>query len=725
MEFLSFDNGTIKHPAYREDPGSHKPTRTIQRRRTRQLIDDVSLISPGYTQNLISPEAAPFACTTDKVCFANYDVGKEYSFTISLLNRTTMPKTFRVMPILPKFANVLQFTYEVPPRISPGLSWDVVLHFRPRENSDFSTALYFKTEDGYFALPVSSSRKRFLFSCQPKAVDFGTVVVGEEQTRHITLRNKGALGGTVIVGGSFKALLELKHTNPVNGKKISFFRIFPQQYKVEVPPFSTFDIAVNFAPLCSAKIDTDLTLSDKSSSREGFTIPITGISTELPVYLTSNKIDFGACFFNEQYWDEVTIVNRTNITAIADFHVPTALSTVISVSPSRVCVQPGEQYTVQVSFITSKKMPHNFSSAVECAVRGQTLPLPLTICAILSERCPQIATTVFDLGMLILNTSHVVEVPVTNEASIVQLVGFESLPPWITASPEVVEIVPQETAVFRLAVEPPQKGRFSQRLRVINEFGDSQIITISGQGHGASFGMVSRTLLLPPCNVGCSVSATTVLFNTSGDVGEFNFKVPNSYFKISPDSGILQPGESVPVAIFFSAPSEFVTVELSQQRAVTQRPIKPKKDAPSAAVAESVVVVQRAMYDDWENGNEERVWSKHCQFRLKCEINGDGGDSFFFTVRCCATKPLVSVQETNPDLKLLSFASQSESVSTGKQHGRKTGVLADAFEQSESEPKFTFEALIDYGKVPIHCVACDSACYQTRTLLTFLSARRR
>ncbi|KPA78529.1 hypothetical protein ABB37_06135 [Leptomonas pyrrhocoris] len=609
------------------------------------------------------------------------------------------------MPILPKFANVLQFDYEIPPRISPGLSWEVTLRFRPRENTDFSTALYLKAEEGYFKLPISTSRKAFLFSVEPSTVDFGTVVVGEEQTRHITLRNKGALSGTVIVGGAFKSLLDLKQTNPVNGKKVSFFHIFPQQYKMEVPPFSTLDIAVKFAPLSAITLDTNITLTDKNNSCEVFTIPITGASTELPVYLAKGKIDFGACFFNEQYWDEVTIVNRTNITAVADFRIPAALSTVISVSPSRACVQPGEQYIVQVAFTTTKKMPRDFSSTVECVVRGQTLPLPLKIGAILSERCPQLPTTTFDVGKLILNTTHVVEVPVTNESSVVQLVGFESLPTWIKASRAVLEMVPQETSTFHLTVEPPQKGRFSQRLRVINEFGDSQTITISGQGVGASFGMSSRTLRLPACTLGSSVSATTVLFNASEKAGEFCFAVPNSFFRVSPDTGVLQPGESIPIAVLFNAPTEFEAAGLSLRSVASQRSMKNKRDAPAATVSDGITAQKRAMYDDWESGNEYRMWSKHRQFRLKCDINNGSEDSFLVSVRCCAVKPLVYIEEVASISNALTTDAQNSRVPHTLQSPKKHAAPAGEAEQMESESKQTFEIVLDYGKVPIHCVS--------------------
>lgn len=707
MEFLSFDDGTIKNPAYREDTESLLATRNIQRRRKRQFIDNANLIFPSYTQNLIEPQNAPFSCNPSKVHFSNYDVGKEYNITIALVNKTTVPKTFRVMPVLPKYANVLQFVYEVPPRISPGLSWEVTLRFRPRENVDFSTALYFKTEEGYFAVPVTTARKTFLFSVRPKVIDFGTVVVGEEQTRHITLENKGALSGTVVVGGAFKSLLEQKHTNAVNGKKVSFFRISPQQYKMEVQPFSTLDVALNFSPLNAVKIETDIILTDKTNSQESFTIPITGVSTELPVYLTSDRIDFGACFFNEQYWDEVTVVNRTNITAIADFHVPAPLSSVISISPSRACVQPGEQYTVQVTFHTNEKMPRAFLSTVECVVRGQTLPLPLTICADLSERAPQVASSNFDVGKLLLNTSQVVDVPVTNAASVVQLVGFDSLPTWIRSSQDVIEIAPGETAVFRLTVEPPQKGRFSQRLRVINEFGDAQLITVSGQGVAASFSMSSRTLLFPPCNLGCSVTATTVLLNTSERAGEFHFAVPNAHFRVSPNAGILPPGGSIPVAIIFDAPAEFETTETAQQPAASQRPVKgTKKDTPAVAARDSVVVQKRAMYDDWESGTDERLWSKHRQFRIKCDINDGSDDSFFLAVRCCAIKPLICLEDAAPDEKKPAGDVQaSTALNNTRQSPRKTMAPAEDAEVAESEPKTGFEAFINYGKVPIHCVS--------------------
>ncbi|KPI85864.1 hypothetical protein ABL78_5084 [Leptomonas seymouri] len=463
-------------------------------------------------------------------------------------------------------------------------------------------------------------------------------------------------------------------------------------------------MAVSFAPLNTVEIDTDIILTDKNNSCESFTIPITGASTELPVYLTKGEIDFGACFFNEQYWDEVIIVNRTNITAIADFHVPTSLSTVISVTPSRVCVQPGEQYTVQVIFVTTKALQREFFSTVECVVRGQTLPLPLNIRALLSERCPRIPITTFDTGKLVLNTLDVVEVPVTNEASVAQLIGFEGFPAWIKASLDVIEIAPQETVTFRLTVEPPQIGRFSHRLRILNEFGDSQAITINGQGVAATFGMSSRTLLLPPCVLGCSVSGTTVLFNTSEKASEFRFAVPSSCFRVSPDTGILQPGESIPVAIVFNAPTEFEAVDLSQQPAISQRSVKNKKEFPSATSGEDTVGQKRTVYEDWESGREDRIWSRHRQFRLKCEINNDSEDSFFLSVRCCAVKPLVYIDEAGLTSKAPAAESQSDRAQVTRQSLRKNFVPADEVEQTEGELKQTFEVSIDYGKVPIHCV---------------------
>ncbi|GET87765.1 hypothetical protein, conserved [Leishmania tarentolae] len=701
MDFLSFENGVIKNPFYRKDVADGDRGYVTHRKWNRQTRDAINNATPAYTLNLLSKDKIPFQCSPAAVCFADYDVGIEQKIIVTFTNTATAPKTFRVMPILSRYANVVRVEYTVPPRISPGLSWNIIVHYRPRDVSDISTAIYIKTDEGYFAVPVTSSKKAFVFSVEPRSVGFGTVTVGEKRSRVITLRNSGALPGTVIVGGDFKSLLEQKHTNPVDGKKMSFFRISPQQYKIEIPSFSTSQIVLSFAPLNLTQINSEITFTEKNGSQLPHAIPITGNSTNLPVFLTTGKIGFGACFYGERYWDEVSVVNKANIAAVAEFEVPLSLSGALVISPSRVCVQSGEEYSVRVVFTPSKNLPKDFSSVIKCVVQNQVLPLTLTVDGVLSHRAPYLSSTAFDIGTIPLQAMQAVQVPVTNESSVKQLVGFDSLPPWVVANPAVLALVPYESATFTLKVEAPQEGRFSHRLKLINEFGDTQYICLSGQGARPSVAMSARTLLFPPCSIGHSVSATTVLSNTSGKLIQFSFLIPCSFFRVSPSTGVLQPGESVVVAIFFHAPMEFEYVESPQPAAPLHRP-KLKRDNAIGIVSDPQLPQKQFMYNDWESGSEKELWSRHKQFRIQCCFNGLDDECCFIVVRCCAVKPSVRIEEAEKSPGTLSAKQQKPTENDPRQVSVKGSVAADRDEDSVMPQTYKGEVLIEFGKVPIH-----------------------
>ncbi|KAG5481348.1 hypothetical protein LSCM4_07059 [Leishmania orientalis] len=701
MDFLCSDDGVIRNPFYRKDDADGEHGGSTRRKWRRQRYDAINSTTPIYTRNLLTEDKVPFQCNPAAVCFTDYDVGMEHKILVAFTNTARVPRTFRLMPILSRYANVVSIEYTIPPKISPGLSWNVTVKYRPRDLDDICTALYVKTDVGYFAVPLTSSKKAFVFSVEPKTVNFGTVTVGEKRAKKIALRNDGAMAGTVIVGGDFKSLLEQRHTNPVDGKRMNFFRISPQQFKIEIPPFSMLQLVVSFAPLNPALIDSEITFTEKSDSQLTHVVPIAGSSTDLPVFLRTRKLDFGACFYGERYWDEVGLVNKANVAAIAEFEVPPSLFGAVDVVPSSLCVQAGEEYSVRVVLTPSIDVPKDFFATIKCAVQGQTLPLILHLEAMLSQRAPRLPLNAFDIGAIPLETMRSVQVPVTNESSVLQLVGFENLPPWVTATPEVLTLVPYERASFTLKIEAPQEGRFSQRIKLTNEFGDTHYVSLSGQGIRPPIALSARTLLLPPCNIGRSVSATTVLSNTRGILIQFNFSVPCSFFKVSPNAGILQPGESTVVAIVFHAPMEMEQEESLPLTASPRRSSRPKKDLCVGLISEAPLP-KHSLYNDWESGSEDGVWSKHKQFRIQCHVNGTDNECDSIAVRCCVVRPSVSVETLEKVWSISPAKQRKPSENDARQSLAKTSVVVDRDENGATSQSYKGEVLVEFGNVPIH-----------------------
>lgn len=650
MEFLAFDNGIIRDPRYRDEvvASTNRISKKL-RLSNEPIIPRNKLTLPTQRRQL--PEGKrPFACSPKEVVFRDFDVDLSYTITVKLTNITNGFNSFRISPVSPEFSDIISIDYELPPRIAAGLSWSVKIKFHPLKNEDITTKFQIATESGFFYLPVRTLKKRAVVTVDCSEVDFGTLTLGDSKRKPITLSNNGASVGSVYISGSFKKIAEKMHVDPVTKQELPYLVMNPLMFRIDIPAFSKFQLELIFSPFEEVDFDCTIIFSDRHDSSENdYVVAVRGKATSLPVHVSSPSLNFSWCFYGCTYSGEVSIMNTANITAIVEPEVPKELQSIIRFDPKMVCIQAGTELNIMAYFTPQPGLGSEFSAVIDFNVKGQTLPANVKITASLTSREPSVSTLFIDLGTAFINSEAVANITVTNKSDLPQMLGFPRLPENITVYPQTLTILPKENYEFKVCVVPPCVGRYSQQISLLNEYGDKSSIEVCGFGALPALKFSECTIFLPPCPLDSSVSASTVVRNTTKEYRQFFFQVPGDYIRVSPSTGALRPGEAIPIVIFFIAPPEFIVVPVEAPPPTTQKQSKRKRVAKAhghvreAAQAPVVEAPKISSYVDWEDSNGS-CWSKHKCVMLKCVSSAaseNTEESCFLKVYCTAIKASV------------------------------------------------------------------------------------
>lgn len=712
MEFIAFDNGVICDPRYRDEvpPAVNRISRKLKLA-AEPIIPRNKLASLPTQRRQLPEGKRPFACNPKEVVFRDFDLNTTYTIAVKFTNITNGFNSFRLSPVSPEFSDIISIDYTLPPRIAAGLSWTIRIHFRPVKNEDITTKFQVATESGYFYIPVRTLKKRAVVAVDVNEVDFGTLTLGDSKKKIITLTNNGASVGSVYISGSFKKVAEKMHVDPVSKQEFPYLVMNPLMFRIDIPAFSKFQLELLFAPYEEVDFECTIIFSDRHESSESdFILPVRGKATSLPVHVSSPALNFSWCFYGCTYSGEVSIMNSANITAIVEPEVPKDLQGIIRFDPKMVCIQAGTELNIMAYFTPQAILGSEFSAVIDFNVKGQTLPATVKISASLTSREATVNKTCVELGSSFTNCEAVGKVVVTNQSDLPQMVGFPRLPDNISVYPQTLNILPKENYEFKVCVVPPCVGKYVQQMFLLNEYGDKKSIEVSGFGILPSLKFSECTISFPPCPLDSSVSASTVVKNTTKEYRQFSFQVPGEYIRVSPSSGALRPGESLPIVIFFIAPPEFISVAVEAPPPTTQKQSKRKRVAKAhghSREAAPVVVEQPKVssYEDWEDSLNSG-WSKHKCVLLKCTSNAaseNSEESCFIKVNCTAIKASVvgrSLLEIKPEEE---DPTPEKKSSKGSKKVEAASVVAAPIDSIQVSP-FKCTLFVDFGEVTLNRV---------------------
>ncbi|KAM6241195.1 cilia- and flagella-associated protein 74 isoform 2-T2 [Porphyrio hochstetteri] len=126
--------------------------------------------------------------------FKDFDVGQVYKKKIALINASYSVNFCRPVGTSEWLQDFIRVRFDPPGKMSPGMSCEVVVTFKPMTNEALEGEVMFMAQTGSFSVPVKCTPKRCILALDKELIDFGSHVVGERISRTINLTNSGALG---------------------------------------------------------------------------------------------------------------------------------------------------------------------------------------------------------------------------------------------------------------------------------------------------------------------------------------------------------------------------------------------------------------------------------------------------------------------------------------------------------------------------------------------------
>ena len=328
----------------------------------------------------------PFSASPSVVEFVDFEVGQEYRQKVVLTNTSFGTNSFQ---LLPSPHRALTFVYTPSGGLSAGMTTELVVVFKPRDNLDITVALQLLAQNGPFSLPCRCRARK----CVPVVVPtdellFGDVCRGDSRTHTLSLENKGALATTWTLtletpppgetAGSLSAS-SLSNSNDVNSggfggdpssgsrsvASLPFAVAAGAATTGRLPAYSSITVPIVFAPTAVGNAAGDAVFSFDEPVCPSIRVRLEGRSCDLPVAFTAPAVHFRICQHGGKYTHEFVVRNTGKSMTSIKLEVPAAVADFLAVVPRVASIRPK---------VWNSK-PSTFTRALTCAsVRPSPTP---------------------------------------------------------------------------------------------------------------------------------------------------------------------------------------------------------------------------------------------------------------------------------------------------------------------------------------------------------------
>lgn len=470
------------------------------------------------------PKSRPFISDPGTLVFRDFVVGEMMSLPFTLTNVSIARNTYKIIGFDKEFEALFNLHYSPPGYISPGVGVNLSLDFTPKYNSQVICCLHCLAETGPFDINVE---------CYPKVVNIqidpfdvfrtGIVTLGEEKEQSFVIRNSGALQATWSIS------LETITTDP-GYLTIAEAEDGVLQFSTRhgtTKGYSSSTVKVNFKPNrpCQVKFMMKIRFTSGHNEFDGFTkeLPLEGTCADVPIFLESDRVDFGVCYYNELYRASLIAHNRSGISQRFVIDMPPNLEKFIDFMPKEGFVQSMSSLSISLKLRTSAKFSQYFPQYDKTAeiplkiyVANQVLSVDFTVSFTPSPLKLIFDPPTLDFGSFLTTERKVVPLKITSSLMLPCNFGFVRLPTGVSLSPcnGFGCIMPDETVEVNVC--------FQSQMAKKHEF-QIQLLTLQGQ----KFNIPCVANVLPNP---ITLSATEIDFEATplGSESSFKFSVQNN-----------------------------------------------------------------------------------------------------------------------------------------------------------------------------------------------------
>lgn len=406
----------------------------------------------------------PFITDPDVLVFRDFTVGEMVELPFTMTNVSFGRNSFHYKGIDQEYASLFNLIFTPAGLVSPGVGVPLKLQFTPKYNSPISCCLHFVANGVPFNVKVEGIPKTINIQFEPFDVfDLGTVTFGEEIEGTLRIRNTGALKATWSVALE-KTTTDQKFLSLEEGEKSLNFSV----KHGSISGYSTSTVHISFKPERPAPLNFLLRFKF-SSPEDAFKtfskdLPLTAVGADVPVFLDSDSIDFGVCFYNELYRGSLVARNRSTLSQRFTIESPANADKFIEFQPKMGFIQPQQMFNISIKLRTTqaiKQLMQGDSPTItipfKTIVVNQVLPVNFSI-----SMLPSPTKLVFDPPTLDFGTFGTTEVrnldlKITSTLQVPVDFGFVRLPNGVTIQPwdGFGLLMPNETVELQVGFQSP------------------------------------------------------------------------------------------------------------------------------------------------------------------------------------------------------------------------------------------------------------------------------
>jgi hypothetical protein len=385
-----------------------------------------------------------------------------------------------------------------------------------------------------------------------------------------------------------------------------------------VPPYSSSPVSFVFAPATALKLDSQqFTLEFPAASSSGMASPdlrrlaavpivVSGVASEVPIFVTHPRLDFRCCAFGKLYRHQLEVCNRGKVALKIQVQVPKALVGYVEFHPAYGFVQAAVgsregKFSVQVQFRPEERVWKRLERAglgsrdlgmlavpVSVVVPDQVVPVFFLLTARLTPTTLQLQvlsdsrTDGLHFGACCVGHSVSHALLVSNSARVPQRVGITTTPTDVVIADLSAGVgfvlLPGEARKLRVVYEPRQPGvlkaagpRKKPLLTLCSStFNQEYTLQCSGSGVASELVFSHSAVRLGATSLGQTQTCNVKLTNQSERHAQLvELRVPpeaSRFLRITPLVARLAPRETVRLEIDFEPTEDIFKLAAANEK---------------------------------------------------------------------------------------------------------------------------------------------------------------
>ncbi|XP_035200762.1 cilia- and flagella-associated protein 74 isoform X4 [Oxyura jamaicensis] len=613
------------------------------------------------------PKGRTFYSKPSYIHFKDFDVGKIYKKKIVLTNASYSVNFCRLVGISEWLKDFISIQFEPPGKMSPGMSCEVGVTFKPAIDENLEGEVMFMAQTGSFSVPLKCTAKTCILALDKVLIDFGTHVVGETISRTINLTNTGALGTRFKVQASagdsstcrataksspgntvLKAQFELSEqltqgalnfrSDLDTDNACNLMEPSPEETpreimlgKVtegEIGPFSSVKLQIIFIPAIPGAVQAEFVIVFDNSDCKPLCFSAIGVSIDVPVWVPNPNIDLKICMYDQLYQDCVVIQSRAKAPLRLKFEVCKELSKHMELLPKTGYIQAQSSFTVQLKFLPRHSLPQDAGSyfneetsvlevPVTILIADKTKQVNFTVHAIVTTYELEINPAEIDFGYCTIYEAVQTNVTLTNKSILPQEFGFVGLPEFVEIQPNdgFGVLLPLESLTLDIIFKANKAKEYSFELTCKSESNRRFKLSCRAVGVHPPLELSHSLVQFAATALNDVSTATLYVMNSHVSVNHFTHAVPRigngEVAPVGPTSFEFHVPEDCPVTVTPSVgtvlPGKKSLIQVSFRPTLSDQLIREEAARRLCRAAATGAEIQKKKKDEKRDGKKSNI----------------------------------------------------------------------------------------------------------------------